>query len=67
MKTFKQYLDNKGQRPFQFAKQHGLVSTTIWNAYKGKPLSGKMAVIIHKATGSNVAIQSLIAGFDAPQ
>lgn len=60
MKTLKQYLDEIKLKPYQFAKKHKLTHVVVWNSYNGKPVSGKSAIKISKATGNKVPIKILI-------
>lgn len=59
MKTFKQYLDERKERPYQFACRTGKPSKAVWKAYNDKPISGVNAIDIYMATGRKVSLISL--------
>jgi hypothetical protein len=60
--NFKTYLDNKKMKPYVFANEKHLSNILVWRAYKGKPISGKNAMLLSAHCYGRVKITDLIKG-----
>lgn len=57
---FPAYLKFIGMRPYVFATEHKINSFSVWQASKGKPVGGKIALKIREATQGACTLDELL-------